>query len=358
MPAQDRVLNRRQRQLWELHDFSEGTGLEIGPLHNLSVHREYADVRYLDVFDRDTLLRNYEDHANVDPELIPSLDYWLFDGDRVRSIPETIGPDTRFDWVMAAHVAEHVPDLIGWLAQIAEVTVDGGRLVLVVPDRRHCFDVHRPGTTTGQLLQAHELGETAPSVRAVYDYKRGHAGTKAVDTWQGRAPTYAYRLYSLEQVLEQVDRARKGEYVDSHVWTFTPGSFLEQVIELRRIGLSEWAVEKHVPTRRNTNEFFVVLRRLPRSGDWPAELFAGEPTDIEMPDWLQQQVALRERVEELKGKLRASRERNEALRTRIEEMQGSWRWRVGSALVRPAAGTRRLLARRSRSSRRSPDGPR
>ena len=144
---------------------------------------------------------------------------------------------------MASHVIEHVPDLIGWLDQVAEVTADGGDLVLAVPDRRYCFDLHRPGTTLGQMLQANELGETVPSVRAVYDYKRGHASVQAPDIWNGKVAGYERRIYPLDVVREQVDRARSGEYIDSHVWLFTPGSFLEQIIELRTLGLSEWKVQ-------------------------------------------------------------------------------------------------------------------
>ena len=120
----DGPLNRRQHRLWDLHDFSIGRGLEIGPLHNTSVRREHADVKYLDVFDRELLLKNYEGHPQVLPEKIPEIDFALFDGERVRSIPETIGDEPAFDWVMASHVLEHVPDIIGWLEQIAEVTVD------------------------------------------------------------------------------------------------------------------------------------------------------------------------------------------------------------------------------------------
>jgi len=194
-------MHRRQRLLWELHDFSVGRGLEVGPLHNRLLYPEQADVHYLDVFDRDGLRSHYAAHPNVDKEQIPEIEYALSDGQRVRSIPETVGDDEPFDWVVAAHVIEHVPDAIGWLQQVAEVTVDDGLLVLVVPDRRYCFDVHRPGTTVGQMLLEHELGVTVPSVRAVYDGKRSHAGRfPAALAWQGEPPGYDSRQWSLDEV--------------------------------------------------------------------------------------------------------------------------------------------------------------
>jgi SAM-dependent methyltransferase len=269
-------MNARQRLIWELFDFSTGRGLEIGPLHATVVPRERADVRYVDVFDRDQLVAQYEDNPGVPCELIPEIDYPLLDGDRVRSIPEAVGEDAAFDWVMASHVIEHVPDVIGWLDQIAQVMADGGHLVLAVPDRRYCFDLHRPGSSLGQMLQANELGDTVPSVRAVYDYFRGHTSVKAPVIWGHDPPGYDDRIYPLETVLSQVERARRGEYVDSHVWTFTPGSFLEQMVELRLIGRSQWKVASLVPTKRNQLEFYAVLERLPRgagaeAADVPAE---------------------------------------------------------------------------------------
>jgi SAM-dependent methyltransferase len=347
-------LNRRQHRLWDLHDFSVGRGLEIGPLHNTSVRREHADVKYLDVFDRDLLLKNYEAHPQVDPDKVPHIDFALFDGERVRSIPESVGDEPAFDWVMASHVIEHVPDVIGWLKQVADVTVDGGRLVLVVPDRRYCFDVHRPGTTVGQMLQAHELGETVPSVRAVYDYKRGHAYTKAPDIWGGRPPGYDMRIHRLDTVLEEVEKARAGEYVDAHVWAFTPGTLLEQLIELREIGVSEWIVQSYTVTKRNENEFFMVLRRLPRGGGWAPELLAGEPKpEHPMPDWLVEWVELRAKKTQLQDRLRRRNKQVAKLQAEVARLReeldaahGSRRWRVGGVVTEPVGAVRRRLRRR------------
>ena len=355
-------LNLRQRRLWDLHDFSRGRGLEIGPLHNPSVREEHGRVEYLDVFSREQLLANYADHANVDPDRIPEVHHALMDDTgRVRSIPETLDGVEPFDWVMASHVIEHVPDVVGWLDQVAQVTVDDGALVLVVPDRRYCFDVHRPGTTVGQLLAAHEAGDVVPSVRAVYDYKRGHVGTNAPALWRGEVPGYDKRLYTLEQVVEQVDRARRGEYIDAHVWTFTPGTLLEQVVELRRLGLAAWRVESLVPTRRDSNEFFAVLRRLPRGGSWPASLFDDEPRpEHEMPDWVAEQAQLKARQRELRARLEQRKQRIAHLEQQLRRARGEVReLRAAAAaprsLPRRVAGrARRALSRAAR--RRTPRG--
>ena len=350
------TLNARQTLLWGLFDFSQGRGLEIGPLHNTAVPKEHADVQYLDVFDRDQLVENYGDDPGVPVETIPEMDFVLSADDRVRSIPEAVGDAERFDWVMASHVIEHVPDVIGWLADIAEVVVDGGALVLAVPDRRYCFDLHRPGTSVGQMLQAHELGEVVPSVRAVYDYKRGHASVRAPMVWSGNPVGYENRIYPLELVRSLTDRARAGEYIDSHVWLFTPGTLLEQLVELRVLGLAEWRVESLIPTARDQLEFYAVLRRLPRGGDWDPALLAEEPAPGSMPDWLMESAAVlrerdtaRARVEALQTELAQLRAEITRTRRRLTELEPT--------LTKPRASQPSTRTRIKRRVRRLPGFP-
>ncbi|WP_139981910.1 class I SAM-dependent methyltransferase [Nocardioides litoris] len=356
------TLNARQKMMWSLFDFSEGRGLEIGPLHSAIVPRELAQVSYLDVFGRDKLVEHYAGPL-VDVSLIPEIDYVLSDGDRVRSIPETIGED-RFDWVMASHVIEHVPDLVGWLQQIASIVSDGGKLVLAVPDRRYCFDHHRPATTIGQVLQAHDSGDTTPSVRAVYDSARSYAPASAAELWAGERPGYERREHPMSHALAQVEKARGGEYVDSHVWTFTPGSLVEQLVELRELGLSEWAIDVHRPTAPGQLEFHMVLRRLPRDREWTEDLLATEPHPLpDLPDWIADdrdlRVRLREQQEEiarLKSVLRRARSRKRRAqaaaekarrrearaREQLQALRSSTRYRVGSVVAKPADLARRL----------------
>jgi SAM-dependent methyltransferase len=353
-------LNGRQRRLWRLHDFTMGRGLEIAPLHNVAVPRAHADVQYLDVFDRATLIERHASDANVDTTRIPEIDFVLHDGEHFRSIPDATAGAGPFQWVMASHVIEHVPDLIGWLDEVAQITADGGRLVLAVPDRRYCFDVHRPGTTVGQILQAHELGETVPSIRAVYDSERGHVATDPREVWAGRPPGYEARSYTLDFVQEQVARARAGAYIDAHVWTFTPGTFLEQVIELRELGLSEWALESWRPTLRNELEFYAVLQRLPRQRPWSPALFDTEPSPKpRMPDWLEEWAYLRTAVDAANAKAQRRRDRLRAVERRLQRTHAwvmrlpeqfdavhtSWRRRTGRIITRLADAIRRRVWR-------------
>jgi SAM-dependent methyltransferase len=249
-----------------LQDMTQGRGLEIGPLDSPIALKASSDVRYVDIVGSAALHEKYRDDPNVDVASIVDVDFALQDPDGgIHSLPEVAGGDGPYDWVVASHVIEHVPDLIAWLDEVGQVVVDGGQLVLMIPDRRFTFDVLRSQTTVGQMLQAHTSRDVVPSERAVYDHFRSYVDVPATDLWSGRPGTDYPRVFSLDrasalrgQVLET------GEYIDSHVWLFTPAVFVEQIVELGMLGLCDFVVAAITPTLVNDLEFFASLRRLPR----------------------------------------------------------------------------------------------
>ena len=335
----------RRNRFWELQDFSQGHGLEIGPLHRPILVPDEAQVQYADVFTADHLREFYASHPQVTTENIPEVDFVLLQDGVVRRLEEATAANAPYDWIIASHVIEHVPDLVDWLAQVAAITSDGGALILAVPDRRFTFDLHRPFTSVGQILQAHELGDDRPSTRAVYDHFRSHVTVPSPHLWAGHPPPgYEARTYSLDHALKQVERRRSGEYVDAHVWIFTPDSFLAQLAELRRLGHSSWFVESIAPTTRNTLEFLVRMRRIPRDAD------ATRDPDTEVlasglgPDWVVGQHAAEAQVRRLRKRIRR-------LQDRIKTMESSRRWQLGRVISAPARQLKRLTRRLGRSRR-------
>jgi hypothetical protein len=299
----------RTQFYWDLHDFSHGRGFELGPLFNPIVSRSEADVRYVDVFDTEQLRTSYTHDPNVDISKIVDVDVRLGrDDGSVATLSEALGPEAPFDWAMASHVVEHVPDLIGWLADVAAVVADGGVLVLAVPDKRYTFDIHRPLTTTGQLLEAHEAHVDRPGTRAVYDHCRASTTVDLVALWNGAdPPDYRSRDYTVEQVAELVGKARAGEYIDTHVWVFRPDSFLEHLYELRGLGLVEWSVEELVETEPLQHEFRVRLRRIPRGTDVREALSDDLVPALDMPGWQRDVINGRHERAALEVELAAAR---------------------------------------------------
>lgn len=247
-----------------LFDPARGLGLEVGPLNQPLVTRREADVRYVDVHDRAGLQDAYRSHENFPLEQIEEPDFVLIGPDGMHSLPSAVGSCT-YDWVVASHVIEHVPDVVTWLQEVAEVLTDDGVLVLAVPDRRFSFDVDRDPTTVGEMLLAHRSHDQLPSVRAVFDHFRRCMHINPAHVWRHQAP--GPRMYDLDFVLGQVADAQSGSYVDCHVWVWTPASFVEQLAELAAIGLTALVVEQVVDTAFDELEFYARLRRLPRGLD-------------------------------------------------------------------------------------------
>jgi SAM-dependent methyltransferase len=258
----------RHQRILRMFDRSAGTGLEIGPLYDPVVYRDEADVRYVDVHPGPILKEYYANHPGVPVDDIIDPDFTLIGPEGARTLPQAVGAQSRFAWVVASHVIEHVPDLIGWLAEVAEILDDDGRLILAIPDRRYSFDAARDATTVGEMLLAREHGDKTPSVRAVYDHYRNVVDIVAADAWAGTPGRSSTRIHDLGFTLEQVRQAREdGVYVDCHVWLFTPQSFGEQLAELGHLDQSDFVLDQIVVTAPGELEFYAVLRRLPRALD-------------------------------------------------------------------------------------------
>ena len=68
---------------------------------------------------------------------------------------EAVTSGERFNYIVAAHVIEHVTDIVALLDTAQRLLEPGGQLSLIVPDKRYCFDRMRPVTTVGQVVEAH-----------------------------------------------------------------------------------------------------------------------------------------------------------------------------------------------------------
>lgn len=63
-----------------------------------------------------------------------------------------------YDFVLSCHSLEHVANPLKALAEWHRVLRENGMLVLVLPDKRHTFDVNRPYTTIAHLLNDRRNG--------------------------------------------------------------------------------------------------------------------------------------------------------------------------------------------------------
>jgi SAM-dependent methyltransferase len=248
-------------------------GLEIGPLAAPRVRKDQGDVLYVDHTDAEGLRRKYADNSVLKDYLDQIVDIDCVVGEGL-GIHEAVADQAPFDYVIASHLIEHIPDPVTWLSDIASVLRPSGILSLVIPDKRFTFDINRRTTEIGELVDAYLRRLHKPSFKQAYDFISKEI-TEMVDpaaVWAGTAdfagvvrsdvPDPDVAALQLCRTIESSD-----QYVDVHCSVFTPESFLDLHEKLARLGLIEFEVAHFVPTEFNQLEFHVSLRRTDASLD-------------------------------------------------------------------------------------------
>lgn len=220
----------REAEIRELVDTS-GLCLEIGPSYNPLLPKSlgYNTVN-VDHADASELRRKYASEGSVDVSKIEDVDY-VWRGEPLSTLIGT----ARFDLVVASHVIEHAPDMLGFLKESEKLLKPEGKLLLVVPDRRRCFDFFRPVSTTGAVLQAHLERRKRHSPGTAFDHI---ANLATLDMPTGRECPKNFSLsHSAIAANKWFENAsRSEEYLDFHAWVFTPSSFRLILSDLNAIG--------------------------------------------------------------------------------------------------------------------------
>jgi SAM-dependent methyltransferase len=253
-PEERRVIQDRAERLLAGVDIDRETGLEIGPLDKPLVPRVGSrPIFYADYAPREVLQQRSSADPEVDVLAIPNIDYII------QPLPSEL--DRRFDYIIASHVAEHVPDLIGWIKTLCGWLNPDGRLILAIPDKRHCFDILRNPSTAGELLEAFLEHRPAPRFASIYDAMRLAVRIDQIKSWTEEVDTEALaRIFSPEAAFYTAEQARlTGRYQDCHCWVFTHGSFLAAIEEVNLVSDASIRVLRSEPPVWGSNEFHVVL---------------------------------------------------------------------------------------------------
>lgn len=236
----------------------DGVGIEYGPLHRVVADKRKYNVSYVDYTDRETLVGKYANDPNVDTALIPEID--IVTGGSL--ITEFLPPES-LDYIIASHVAEHVPDLIGWLEANLSLLKSGGVLSMAYPDKRYCFDIRRPPGAMPELLAAYIEKRTRPNVTQICNHFYNASRVNPAKAWArevtGATAEYIHTRENIFQTLRSM--AAKDTYVDVHCWVFDPESLLAVLREIKTVLGLPFDLLSFTNTRMNTSEFFLALRK-------------------------------------------------------------------------------------------------
>lgn len=156
--VEDSTVNVELRD-WRKHfsDQLQGKGIEIGPLHRPMIKHDGMDIDYIDRCTVEELRKHYPELQKL-PLVEPDI---VGDAETMEGIE-----DQKYDFVISAHVIEHTKNPINSIKQWCRITKPGGKIYLIVPDKRVIFDKKRVRTTLEHLI----LDYQKPSSERDYEH--------------------------------------------------------------------------------------------------------------------------------------------------------------------------------------------
>ena len=247
---------RYSKYLSEWLDLSRLKGLEIGPLDKPLLPKSKYDINYLDIVSTDVLVERCKLNPNREENRVVPLDYVI----GTQSISKVV--DQKFDYVVASHVVEHLPNIFGWLRDLAKILNKNGSLFLVVPDYRFTFDMKRPLSSLGELIENDRNQLQKPSFRSVFDQRYYHRQASSHQVWQARQIGQELKLEPSFQSRNAFGFAKRSdaEYIDVHCNVFEPESFAELINESFELDLQAFKCLKVEPTSPPFLDFMALLK--------------------------------------------------------------------------------------------------
>jgi SAM-dependent methyltransferase len=234
----------RSNFLSSIVDLKSAVGLEIGASDLPTVGRDQGLCFHANSRTKDEMIALW----SVPVADTPEVDYLV---DRLGPISGSI-TDRIFDYIIAAHVLEHIPDPISFLQDLCKLLREGGVILLAIPDKRHTFDASREVTPIEHILNDHHQKASYPSIEHIMQCAPCIIpGLKRL----GPAELYAWAKQNYES----------GEAdVHCHVWT--DADFFDQVDEIMKAGLLPGvSVARKEYNKPGFNEFRIALRVAKRS---------------------------------------------------------------------------------------------
>jgi len=227
-------------------------------LTNPIVLPDEGPISYVDYLTTSGLQTKYRDDPNVDADRIVDVDVVLEAG----RLPEAV-LTSSFDYVVASHVLEHLPDPLGWLKQCAAALKPGGTLCLALPDKRYTWDILRRETELWEWVDGYVMRQVMPTPGQVFEATSRTALMRTGVPWE-REPTTA-ELQPERELPAALELARLAatEHVDVHCSVFTPGTFLRLLGDAHRTGLCQFELARFHDIRPGEIEFVVQLRYQP-----------------------------------------------------------------------------------------------
>lgn len=241
--------------------------LEFGPLARPTVTKStHPSVRFADIRSSDDIKKLYTSNdylestgLAVDLGSIVDIDYVVKGNYR-----DFFKGIEKFDTVILSHVIEHMPDILSFFEDVRTLLKPNGRLVLIYPDARYCFDHFRNGTT---FIDAYDVYlNNNNSGKRVFDFVFNVVQeNNASFFWGDKDQNKVLPRNSFESSVAAFEKAKNNVLPDdTHFWPFADHQFIKFLYDMDRADLFKFEIEEFYPTQENTQEFMLIL--VPKKG--------------------------------------------------------------------------------------------
>ncbi len=306
--------------------------LEFGPLNFPIVKKEqYPNAKYSDIRDTEGVKKLYTSNdylestgIKIDIDSIVDIDY-VIKGD----YKKTFKGVEKFDAVILGHVIEHIPDIIFFFQDVMNVLKKDGKLIIIYPDARYCFDHYRNGTT---FIDAYDVyKDSKNSSKRVFDFVYNVLHENRPNYfWQDTKLSKILPKNSFKEALSAYENAQKNILPDdTHFWPFSDYQFVKFLYDMDKAGLLDLNISYFHETKENTQEFMVVLT--PKTNkevqyDKYKDIISRISPAVKVNKAREERQKLDERVAYLEKTLRATKKE-------LEGVYNSKRWRLSTRVA-------------------------
>lgn len=239
--------------------------IEFGPLNRPLFNKDECDIKYADIRSTEEIKKLYSgnDYLNktgitIDINTIIDVDYKIAEGSYVNTFK-----DEKFSVAYLSHVIEHMPDIIYFFNDIEKILTEDGKLAIIYPDKRYCFDHFRNSVSFRDAYATYKYG-IKENARIAFDFSYNvvHENNPEI-FWKGNELTKVISQNNLEDA-ERYYEDTINETIsdgDVHFWPFSDIDFLKFIYEMKRANLFNYDVEEFYPTQENTQEFMIILKK-------------------------------------------------------------------------------------------------
>ena len=214
--------------------YLKGRGIEVGPGDRPFPIPASAQISYGDIRKQEALADYFQTRDVTSGQ---EVDAQTFDG---------VASDS-LDFVISAHVIEHLRDPIGSIVNAMRVLKVGGIHLLIVPDMRYTFDRNRPETSVEHVLTDFADGG-ASTCRSSYEEHLRYVH-----------PYLTGETYPEAEIQRQADESvKRWRELDCHFHAWSRAGF-EKLLEAAK----PFAPFKVEATAFAVNENIFALRKLP-----------------------------------------------------------------------------------------------